>query len=312
MARSFTKEIQYVRLTEKRIREIEDLVASWPYETRAFMRARLNQYKPSSDLINAVLDRILSIFMAAPKKKFNALKDPSILTDWQKRFEISGQTNPQEAWNKLLEKELSAKDYIFLLSLLDRELADVHIPWELQELFEKIYRAHIRKEYISDPSVPKAPLLLIVGPSGSGKTATITHAIDKVIFANETFPQIDLKQKKEELLAEEPFWKTIDQIDPTLSMEIVRRRKIKFYKRLSRVPLLNTMLKKKIGKGLSELEEQGILVDASMVTPNDFQTENFHPPHRRSAQRIRQGQCQRIRGGRTAATNADRHFKHHH
>jgi SpoVK/Ycf46/Vps4 family AAA+-type ATPase len=272
MARKLTKEIQYVRLSEKRIREIEDLVASWPYETRSFMRARLNQYKPPSDFINVVLDRTLSLFMAAPKKKFNVLKDPDILTDWQKRFEISGQTNPQEAWNKLLEKELSAKDYIFLLSLLDRELTDVHIPSELQDLFEKIYRAHIRKEYISDPSVPKAPLLLIVGPSGSGKTSTITHAIDRVIFANEILPEIDLEHKKEELLAEEPFWKTIEQIDPTLSSEIARHKKIKFYKRLSRVPLLRTILKRRIGKSLSKLQEQGILVDSSMVTPNDFQT----------------------------------------
>ena len=69
MARRLTKEIQYVRLTEKRIREIEDLVASWPYETRAFMRARLNQYKPSSDLINTILEGILSLFMSAPQKK---------------------------------------------------------------------------------------------------------------------------------------------------------------------------------------------------------------------------------------------------
>ena len=92
MARKLTKEVQYVRLSEKRIREIEDLVASWPYETRSFMRARLNQYQPSSDFINAVLDRILSLFMAAAKRKFNVLKDPEILTDWQKRFEISGQT----------------------------------------------------------------------------------------------------------------------------------------------------------------------------------------------------------------------------
>ena len=152
MTRRITKEIQYVRLSERRIREIEDLVASWPYETRAFMRARLNQYKPPSDLVNAMLDRVLSLFMAAPQKNFNVLKDPEILTDWQKRFEISGQTNPQEAWNKILEKELSNKDYLFLLSLLDRELMDVHIPWELQELFEKIYRAHIRKEYIESDS----------------------------------------------------------------------------------------------------------------------------------------------------------------
>ena len=272
MARKITKEIQYVRLSERRIREIEDLVASWPYETRSFMRARLNQYKPPSDLVNSMLDRVLSLFMAAPQKNFNVLKDPDILTDWQKRFELSGQTNPQEAWNKILEKELSAKDYLFLLSLLDRELADVHIPWELQDLFEKIYRAHIRKEYISDPSVPKAPLLLITGPSGSGKTATVTHAIDKVIFANEILPEIDLKPKKEELLAEEPFWKTIEEIDPTLSMEIARRKKIKFYKRLSRLLLVKTILKKRISKSLSKLEEQGIAVDAGMVTPNDFQT----------------------------------------
>jgi len=272
MARKITKEIQYVRLSEKRIREIEDLVAAWPYETRAFMRARLNQYKPPSDLVNALLDRGLSLFMASPQKNFIVLKDPDILTDWQKRFEISGQVNPQEAWNKILEKELSTKDYLFLLALLDRELTDVHIPWELQDLFEKIYRAHIRKEYISDPIVPKAPLLLIVGPSGSGKTATITHAIDKVIFANEILPEIDLKLKREELLAEEPFWKSIEQIDPTLSIEIARRKKIKFYKRLSRIPLARTILKKRIGKSLSELEEQGIAVDASMVTPNDFQT----------------------------------------
>jgi len=101
MARKITKEIQYVRLSERRIREIEDLVASWPYETRSFMRARLNQYKPPSDLVNSMLDRVLSLFMAAPQKHFIVLKDPDILTDWQKRFEISGQSNPQEAWRAL-------------------------------------------------------------------------------------------------------------------------------------------------------------------------------------------------------------------
>ena len=272
MPRRLTKEIKYIRLPEERIHEIHDLVASWPYEIMVFMRARLNQYRPPSDVVNTVLELILSLFMSAPKKKFDVLKNPDILTDWQKRFEISGQTNPQEAWNKILEKEISAKDYIYLLSLLDLELTNVHIPDDLRTLFEKIYRAHIRKEYISDPSVPKVPLLLVVGPSGSGKTSTVIEAIDKVIFANEIRPEVDLKQKKEELLAGEPFWKTIEEIDPTLSMEIARRKKLKLYKRLTKIPLIRSVFKKRIGRGLSDLQEQGLMVDWSMVTPNDYQT----------------------------------------
>ncbi len=272
MPRRLTKEIKSVRLPAERIREIEDLVASWPYEIMVFMRARLNQYRPPSDTLGRALGLLFALFKAAPKKTFTVLKNPDILTDWQKRFEISGQTNPQEAWNKILEKEISYKDYLYLLSLLDRELTDVHVPEELRALFEKVYRAHIRKEYISDPSVPKAPLLLIVGPSGSGKSSTVNEIIEKVIFSNDIQPEIDLKQKKEELLAAEPFWKTIDDIDPDLSMEITRRKKIRFYRRLAKVPLVRRVFKRRIGKGLSDLQEQGLMVDYSMVTPNDYQT----------------------------------------
>ena len=272
MAKRLTKEKQYVRLPEKRIREIEGLVASWSYETKAFMRARLNQYHPPSDFINTLLDGILSLFISAQDKKFVILKDPEILTDWQKRFEISGQTEPQEAWNKILEKEVSARDYTYLLSLLNRELGDIHVPQSLAVLFEKIYRAHIRKEYFSDPGVPKAPLLLVIGPSGSGKTATVKETIEKIIFVNDVQPEIDLKQKEEELLAEEPIWKSIDQVDPTLAAEIVRRKRLRFFKRLSRIPLIRRLLKKRISKQLSKLEEQSIQVDYAMVTPNDYQT----------------------------------------
>jgi transitional endoplasmic reticulum ATPase len=272
MARRLTREITYVQLTESRIREINDLVAAWPQETKAFMRARLNQYRPPMGLVNSVLETFLSFFMEAPERKFNVLQDPNILTDWQKRFEISGHTNPQEAWNKILEKEVSAKDYRYLISLLDKELVDVHIPVELYDLFEKVYRAHLRKEYISDASVPKASLLLFVGPSGSGKTSTVNHAIDRIIFGNEVLPEVDLHQKKEDVLAGEPFWKTVEEIDPTLAIEISRLKKLKFYKRLSKIPLVRRILKKRIGRGLSKLQEQGIWIDYAMVTPNDFQT----------------------------------------
>jgi transitional endoplasmic reticulum ATPase len=85
-------------------------------------------------------------------------------------------------------------------------------------------------------------------------------------------PEIDLKQKKEELLANEPFWKSVEEIDPTLAMEIARMRRLKFYKRLMRTPLINWLFKKRISRNLSTLEEQGLMVDYAMVTPNDYQT----------------------------------------
>ena len=272
MAKRLTKEVRYISLPEKRIQEIRRLVASWPYETKAFMRSRLNQYSPPSDWLNTLLENVLSFFLTAPEKRFVILKDPEILTDWQRRFEISGKTNPQQAWNKILEKEVSAKDYTYLLSLLDKDLSDVHVPVELTCLFDKIYRAHIRKEYLSDPSIPKAPLILFIGPSGSGKTSTVRQTLEQVIFVNEVRPEVDLEQKKEEALAAETFWKTIDQVDPTLAAEIARRKKVAFYQFLSRVPGISRLLKNRIGKNLSQLEEQGVLVDYTMITPNDYQT----------------------------------------
>ena len=272
MPSRLTREKIYVRLPERRIAEIHELVAAWPQETKAFMRARLNQYRPSSGLFNSVLESLLSLFMETPEKSFQVLKDPDILTDWQRRFTLSGETNPLEAWNRILEKEVSARDYQYLLGLLDRHLVDVHVPVEFGELFEKVYRAHLRKEYITDPSVPKAPLMLFVGPSGSGKTSTVTQAIEQLIFGREVQAEVDLGQKREELLADEPFYKTIEEIDPTLAMEIARRKKVKFYKRMAKIPLVRWALKKRIGQTLATLEEQGIWVDYSMITPNDYQT----------------------------------------
>ncbi len=272
MPRRVTKKITYVRLPEQRIRDIRELVDSWPYDTKAFMRARLNQYRPPAGWFNSFLDWVISFYADAPQKTFQVLKDPQILTDWQRRFELSGQTNPQDAWNRILEKEVTASDYLYLISLLDHDLTDVHVPVELEELFEKIYRAHIRKEYVADPRIPKAPLLLIIGPSGSGKTSTVIETIEKVIFSDQVLPEVDLKRKKEELLADEPFWKNVDEIDPTLSMEMEQRKRLKFYKMLGAIPVLNVICKKQINQNLSVLQEQGISIDYAMVTPNDYQT----------------------------------------
>jgi SpoVK/Ycf46/Vps4 family AAA+-type ATPase len=272
MALRNTKEIRYVRLAEERIREIEALVSNWPIESKAFMRARLNQYTPRSNPLTSIMQLVTGSFWPSKEKRFAILKDPEILTDWQRRLSISGRTNPLEAWNKILEKEVSAKDYVYLTHLLDEELTDVHVPHELEALFEKIYKAYVRKEYMSDSDLPKAPLLLVIGPSGSGKTATVSQTIENVIFGNQVLPEIDMEHKKEELLSDLPFWKSIDDIDQDLSNEIARRKKLLFYKRLSKTPLLNILLKKRISHNLFELEEQSLEVDYAVVTPNDYQT----------------------------------------
>lgn len=272
MTASVTREIQYIRLPEKRIREIEDLIASWPYETKAFMYARLNQYNPSPHLAKRMFRWVMSLFRPETAKPFVNLKDPEILTNWQKRFQISGQTNPQDSWNKILQAEVSEKDYVYLVYLLKKELTDVHVPDEVGEIFEKVYRAHLRKEYLSDPAVPPAPLLMIVGPSGSGKSSTTRETVESVIFGNEIRAEIDLKMKKDELLADKPFWKRIEEVDPELSMEMARRQKLKFYKQLSNIPLINRIFQKSIAKYISTLEETGIRVDYQTITPNDYQT----------------------------------------
>lgn len=272
MPRRWTKKTTYVRLPEQRIAQIQALVASWPYETKAFMRARLNQFKPPAGWINGLIEWGLSFFMEPPDKNFRTLSDPSILTDWQKRSKLSGRSNPQAAWHRILEKEVSAKDYHYLLSLLIEGLLDVHVPVELQTLFEKIYRAHIRKEYSGDSKIPKAPLVLIVGPSGSGKTSTVTEAIEKVIFSNQVLPEVDLMRKKEETLADLPFWKSLEDVDPQLAMEIDRHRQLKFYRALAAIPIIDWIFKRSIHRHLAMLEEQGMVIDYAMVTPNDYQT----------------------------------------
>ena len=79
MAQRLTKEIKYIRLPEQRIKEIEELVRSWPYETKAFMRARLNQYRPRFTSLATLLDMVRSLFFMAKDRQFVILKDPSRL-----------------------------------------------------------------------------------------------------------------------------------------------------------------------------------------------------------------------------------------
>jgi SpoVK/Ycf46/Vps4 family AAA+-type ATPase len=272
MPRRYTKKTQYVCLPEKRIAEITSLVESWSYDSKEFMRARLNQYTPPSGFVHTLYSSIKKLFYLNKEKNFVILREPGILTDWQRRFEISGETIPRKSWNNILEREVSAKDHALILALLNKELSDVHIPEEFADLLEKIYKAHIRKEYTSDSSVPKAPLLLLTGTSGSGKSATAIEAIEKVIFSKDVRPEVDLDQKKATVMSSLPFWKSLEEVDPDLEAEIVRRKKLRRYNLLSRLPFIKWIFKKIISRNLNELEEQHLVVDYSRITPNDYQT----------------------------------------
>ena len=273
MAKRTTKEKTFIRLPEDSIRKTQTLVASWSYDTKAFVRSRLNQYKPPHPLISFIKETFFFLFFMRRKtRKMNVLNNPEILMDWKKRFLYSGETNPGASWNMIIEKELTKAEYRYLIAVLDKELTDLHVPFELEETFDKIYRAHIRKEHIEDPDVPKAPIILIEGTSGSGKSATVREALEKVVFRNEVIPMVDWKKKKEEILATHSLFTSLEEVDPEFAMKIARKRKQVFYNRLARIPVLRSLFKKRIMNNLTHFEERGIVVDASIITPNDYQT----------------------------------------
>ncbi|HCY88253.1 MAG TPA: AAA family ATPase [Desulfobacteraceae bacterium] len=273
MAKRITKQKTYITLPEETIEKIETMVASWTYDTKAFVRSRLNQYAPPHPVISGIREWLyLIFFMRRKKKRMNVLNNPAILRDWKKRFLYSGETNPGASWNKIIEKELTKAEYYYLIAVLDCELTDLHVPVELEEMFDKIYRAHIRKEHIEDPDVPKAPIMLVEGSSGSGKSATVREALEKIVFRNQVVPTVDWRRKKEEILADHSLFATLEDVDPEFAMKIARKKKLDFYRRLAAIPILRYIFKKRIMSNLTHFEEQGIEVDYSIITPNDYQT----------------------------------------
>ena len=282
MAKRYTKKVEYICLAEKRIGEIQSLVDSWSYDTKEFMRARLNQYNPPGGLFYGLILLFKKTFNLNKEKNFAVLRDPAILTDWQRRFELSGETIPRKAWHSILEGEVSRKDRALLLALLDKDLVDVHIPEEFRDLLEKVYKAHIRKEYSADPDVPKAPLILITGTSGSGKTATAIEAIEKVIFSAEVRPEVDLTQKKANTMSSLPFWQSLEEVDPELASEIVRRKKLRRYNTLSRVPIIRYIFKKHISQNLLAPEWRTLFEECQFFHPDpktlSQNITNFHAP----------------------------------
>ncbi|TYO98930.1 ATPase family protein associated with various cellular activities (AAA) [Geothermobacter ehrlichii] len=266
-----TRSPVYVKLSETRIRQIEELIGHWSFETRLFVLRRLRQFHPSHSLFRLLADWWRRTFWPR-ERRFVHLRDPEKLSDWRRRIEVSGSQNAAATWAKILERELDLHDYRYLRHRLEELTADIYVPPALRELFEKIYHVHVLKEYSEDPSVPRNPLVLVIGPSGSGKSVTVQEAMEQAIFRKEARPVVDLKAKKEEVMADQPVWARLEDVDFELAVAIERHRKVELLRFLSRLPLVKYLYRKRISRALSTLAEEGVLVDYAMITPNDYQT----------------------------------------
>ena len=114
-----TRSPVYVKLPEKRIRQIEQLVKGWSFETRLFVLRRLRQYNPSRSLLRLVKATMRNL-LQGQERSFQVLRDPQQLSDWRRRFEVSGSQNAFATWNKILDRELNWHDYRYLTYLLEK------------------------------------------------------------------------------------------------------------------------------------------------------------------------------------------------
>ncbi|MCG8565241.1 MAG: AAA family ATPase, partial [Desulfobacterales bacterium] len=73
-------------------------------------------------------------------------------------------------------------------------------------------------------------------------------------------------------LARHSLFASLEDVDPEFALEIATKKKQAFYRRLALVPLVRNIFKKRIMENLTHFEERGMIVDAGIITPNDYQT----------------------------------------
>ena len=261
----------YVSLSETRIRQIESLVDGWSNETRRFVLRRLHQYLPNRSWLKR-LRRWLQRILNPKEREFKLLQNPGLLNDWHQRFEAAGSQDATAAWNHILSRELDPEDHQYLTFLLEKETVDTFVPKSIRECFERLYHTFILKEFSNDPLIPRAPLLLVIGSSGTGKSATVKQAIEESFFSSAVKPVVDLNAKRDEVMANQPIWRSLTEVDPELAVRIERRRKSARLRFFSRVPLIRYLFRNQISQALSTVDVEGVGVDYGVITPNDYQT----------------------------------------
>ncbi len=284
-----TKKPVRIIISTKRKEQLDDLLSKWDFETKEFIRGilktHLNTYFAKNIGLTSPIRRFRS--KKAKNSDLKFISDPEVLRSWEKRYEITGEKSARKSFEKILKKELSYDDTVYLTHCLNLQLSDVVVPDELVDLLNKTYIAHLRKELSDNIGAPKKPFILVVGPTGAGKTHTIKGAVELGIFNNELRIIPDYKEERERLESKHPFlssvpflrlFKSFPELDK-LEKEEEIWNKIKRYKRLKKITFgsFKRHIQKKITKLEKELEEispeyESLKVDYDTISPNQIQT----------------------------------------
>ncbi len=281
-----TKKPIEIELSEERIKQLDDLMKGWDFETKIFLKALLKSY-----IVKFVPELIFlaSKFLRRKEnKEFKLLSSPNKFRNWEKRFIETGKTNTKEAYNKLLKKEVSIDEAQYLLHKITEEINDVVLPEELVKLFNDIYLVHLKGEGNFGRKAPKKPFILVTGGTGSGKTETTKGLIERAIFSNEINIGTAYREEYKRISEEHPFLtsipflqliKPIKELDD-LKKEESAKKKRKRYKTMVKRGFFRKHFGKKVEKLKKEEKELGnklnkddsIKVSYETISADEIQT----------------------------------------
>lgn len=275
-----TKKPVKIKLSSKRKEQLDNLLGCWDFEAKEFVKGFL---KPHLDYYVSNLFKLSDKFVKKDGK-FTFLKNPELFKSWEERFRITGKKDARCAFKKILKKELTYHDAHYLVNSLEKDLTDIIVPKEIQDLFYNTYVTHLRKEMTSTQGVPKKSLILVIGPTGSGKTHTIKGAIEQAIFSNELRIEKDYKEEKQRIIEEHPWmnipfatlFKNSSEFEK-IEREAELTKNAKKYRTLIKHKLFKKYSQKKLKTieeelDVAEKEFESLSIDYSTISPNQIQT----------------------------------------
>ncbi len=244
MTTKYTRNVIKLNLSRPRKNKLDEIVKGYSFHEKNYLLNRVNNYANSLKPNISLTDK--------SKQDFKYLNNKEIFSDKFKRFEITGKWDPNEAWNKIFDEDLHGEEYKYLQYVLEKETTNIYVPEELKQLFEGIFKAHISKEYTTNPDIPKKPFVLLIGPTGSGKTETVHGLVDDVLCKNEIELVEETKEELKDVYEEHPFLARIalEVVDPAKAEKIKKEKELAWAeKNKDRWPV-NSIYRKRIKETL--------------------------------------------------------------